>query len=160
MREPEFRISIQELSRSKRKSLSALAQALVFKGIAEALAALQSCRPCFVSCKFLRRANNMKDANAASSWPEFTHDKGELHPENTRIKKEIAAKYGENGLWQSWITTCTKLNETAKGIAVQQTQKIPELHYDEVFSLSEERKATLKATGCFVDSWCSPQRDS
>lgn len=92
----------------------------------------------------------MKNSSEADGWPQFTHDEGELHPDNARIKKDIASTYGEQQLWKSWITTCDKLNELTKVIRDQQTAKIPEIQYDEVFSLSDEKREHLKAVGCFV----------
>lgn len=92
----------------------------------------------------------MKNPGEVAGWPDFVHDEGELHPDNIRIKKEIAAKYGEDALWQSWITTCKKMNNISRDITAQQTAMIPEIQYDDVFQLTEGQKERLKAGGCFV----------
>lgn len=92
----------------------------------------------------------MKNADEASGWPQFTHDEGELHPDNSKAKKSIADRYGEDSLWKSWITTCNKLNDISQEISSKQTSKIPDISYDEALSLSDDKRELLKAAGCFV----------
>lgn len=84
------------------------------------------------------------------AWPEFTHDKGELDPDNVRVKKKIAAEYGEGALRKSWLAVCKKLESLTKEIEEKQTAMIPELTYDDFFALDEVAREKLKDVGCFV----------
>lgn len=92
----------------------------------------------------------MKNASEASGWPQFVREEGELDPENVRVKKDIAAEYGEEALRKSWITTCNALNKITRSIEDKQTSLIPELSYDEAMDMSEAKKDELRSVGCFV----------
>lgn len=84
------------------------------------------------------------------AWPEMTHETGELDPDNARIKREIAAEYGEDSLRRSWLAVCSKLESLTQEIKTKQTEMIPELSYDEFFTLNDSEKERLKNVGCFV----------
>ena len=84
------------------------------------------------------------------SWPEFTKETGERHPDNVLVKKQIAARYGKEALRQSWTKVCQNLERITKNIAGQQSKVIKEIEYSELTGLSEEKKDEIKKTGCFV----------
>ncbi|KAI2607211.1 DUF1479-domain-containing protein [Hypoxylon fragiforme] len=83
-------------------------------------------------------------------WPEMTAETGELNPDNIKIKKEIAAAYGEAALRKSWLAVCERLKGLTDEIAAKRTSIIPELAYDDFFKLGEEEKQRLRDVGCFV----------
>ncbi|KAI1760132.1 DUF1479-domain-containing protein [Hypoxylon sp. FL1150] len=83
-------------------------------------------------------------------WPEMTAETGELDPENIKIKKEIVALYGEAALRKSWLAVCERLKSLTNEIATKRTGVIPELAYDDVFTLSDEEEQRLRDIGCFV----------
>ncbi|KAI1252415.1 hypothetical protein MGN70_006990 [Eutypa lata] len=83
-------------------------------------------------------------------WPEMTPETGELDPENVKIKKEIAAAYGEAALRKSWLAVCDRLKTLTDEIATKRTGVIPELAYDDFFKLGDEEKQRLRDVGCFV----------
>lgn len=84
------------------------------------------------------------------AWPEFTKETGENDPDNVRIKKEILTKYGEAAIRQSWTKVCQNLALRTEEIAKRQSSIIQEIEYTALSTLSEEKKAELKQTGCFV----------
>ena len=95
--------------------------------------------------------NTMPSSNGEwPDWPELTPETGELDPENVKIKKDIAATYGEAALRKSWIAVCDKLKDLTNDITTKGTSVIPELAYDDVFKLSDIEKQRLRDVGCFV----------
>lgn len=86
------------------------------------------------------------------SWPEFTASKGEedLTGELIQYKKNIISIYGEEAIQKSWLEVCKELETITDEIADKGTSAIPEIQYDEMFSMGEVEKQNLKDTGCFV----------
>ncbi|KAJ9131784.1 DUF1479-domain-containing protein [Pleurostoma richardsiae] len=83
-------------------------------------------------------------------WPEHTPETAELQEENIKIKKEIAAEYGEASLRKSWLAVCEKLKALTDELAEKQSSIIREIPYDDFFRLDEEEKQQLRDVGCFV----------
>jgi hypothetical protein len=83
-------------------------------------------------------------------WPEHTPETAELQEENIKIKKEIAAEYGEASLRKSWLAVCEKLKALSDELAEKQSSIIREIPYDDFFRLDEEEKQQLRDVGCFV----------
>lgn len=92
------------------------------------------------------------------AWPEMTYEKGELHLDNVKIKKDIAAEYGEEALRRSWLAVCDRLNTVTQEIKEKQTGMIREVSYDEFFTLSVADKERLKDVGCFVVRGTVPEK--
>lgn len=86
------------------------------------------------------------------AWPEFTAAKGEADPtgEFIQYKKNIVAIYGEEAIRRSWLKVCKELETVTDEIAEKGTLAIPEVQYEDLFTLNPERKEALKNTGCFV----------
>ena len=84
------------------------------------------------------------------AWPEMTYEKGELHPDNVKVKKDIVAEYGEDALRHSWLAVCKRLDSLTEQIKEKQTAMIREVSYDDFFKLSDAEKEELKNVGCFV----------
>ncbi|KAH6667542.1 hypothetical protein B0J14DRAFT_642465 [Halenospora varia] len=86
------------------------------------------------------------------SWPEFTASKGEedLTGELIQYKKNIISIYGKEAIQKSWLEVCKELETITDEIADKGTSAIPEIQYDEMFSMGEVEKQNLKDTGCFV----------
>lgn len=84
------------------------------------------------------------------TWPEYTSDKGEDEERFAQHKKDIAEQYGEDALRQSWLKVCEKLEALTDEIAEKGTSMIPTLSFDEIKTLSPEKRAQLQARGCFV----------
>ncbi|KAI1615027.1 hypothetical protein EDD37DRAFT_398968 [Exophiala viscosa] len=83
-------------------------------------------------------------------WPEFTPTKAEGGDDLIGYKKAIVDKYGKDAIVQSWLKVCKELESVTDNIASQGSAAIPELQFDDLFSLSPEKKTQLKNTGCFV----------
>ncbi|EFX01455.1 hypothetical protein CMQ_6397 [Grosmannia clavigera kw1407] len=80
------------------------------------------------------------------AWPQWA----ELYPDKAKYKQEIAAKYSEAALRQSWLAVCARLEELTAEMAVQQTAGIPELSYDETICPSEAVQERMRKAGCIV----------
>jgi hypothetical protein len=50
----------------------------------------------------------------------------------------------------SWLAVCDRLNAVTRQIKEKQTDMIPEVSYDDFFTLSDAEKDRLKDVGCFV----------
>ncbi|OAP59814.1 hypothetical protein AYL99_04816 [Fonsecaea erecta] len=83
-------------------------------------------------------------------WPEFTAAKAELGDDLVGYKKAIVDKYGKDNIVKSWLKVCKELESVTDRIAEQGTAVIPEVQYDDMFSLTSEKKQALKDVGCFV----------
>ncbi|KIX93494.1 uncharacterized protein Z520_10672 [Fonsecaea multimorphosa CBS 102226] len=83
-------------------------------------------------------------------WPEFTAAKAEPGDDLVGYKKAIVDKYGKDNIVQSWLKVCKELKSVTDRIAEHGTAVIPEIQFDEVFSLTPEKKQGLKDVGCFV----------
>lgn len=83
-------------------------------------------------------------------WPEFTATKAETGDDLVGYKKAIVDKYGKDALVQSWLKVCKELKSVTDRIASQGSAAIPEIRFEDIFSLSAEQKNKLKSTGCFV----------
>lgn len=85
-----------------------------------------------------------------SDWPEFTTAKAETADDLITIKKAIVDRYGEESLVKSWLTVCQALAVVTDEIAQKGSGAIPEVQYDEFFSMSTEQKKEIKDIGCLV----------
>ncbi|EXJ83764.1 hypothetical protein A1O1_07391 [Capronia coronata CBS 617.96] len=94
----------------------------------------------------------MGDAGSETPWPwpEYTREEGELHPDNAKIKKEIAAEYGEENLRRSWIQVCKMLEAVTKEIREKGSSMIREFSYDDFFTMNKADKEEVKRRGCVV----------
>lgn len=84
------------------------------------------------------------------NWPEFTPTKGEDGDDLIEFKKAIVDKYGKDALVKSWLKVCKKLETVTDEIAEKGTSVIPDVQFEDFFSLTPEQKNRLKAIGCFV----------
>jgi ABC-type Fe3+-hydroxamate transport system substrate-binding protein len=84
------------------------------------------------------------------NWPEFTKEKGETGDDLVEYKRAIVSKYGKDSLVRSWLRTCKEFESITENIAAVGSEAIPEVQFDELFTLASERKQELKDTGCFV----------
>ena len=91
-------------------------------------------------------------SEAFTSWPVYTSSKGEDAPREELIqyKKDIVAQYGEEAIKASWLKVCKELETLTDEISEKGTSIIPEVSYEEMLDLSEEKKAELQKRGCFV----------
>lgn len=87
---------------------------------------------------------------AAHLWKEFPQETGETGEELVQYKKDIVAKYGDEGIKKSWIEVCALLEKVTKVIAEKKTSMIPDIKFSEFADLSEERVQKLKEVGCLV----------
>ena len=83
-------------------------------------------------------------------WPEFIKEKGEENDDLLKFKHEIVNEFGEESLRRSWLKVCKELEKITDNLAEKGTSAIPEIPFEELFTLSEERKQNLKDIGCFV----------
>ncbi|EXJ92171.1 hypothetical protein A1O3_00721 [Capronia epimyces CBS 606.96] len=83
-------------------------------------------------------------------WPEFTAAKGEAGDDLVEFKKTIVDKYGEDALVKSWLRVCRELEAVTDEIAERASSMIPEVQFEQFFSLPAEQKKALKEVGCFV----------
>ncbi len=83
-------------------------------------------------------------------WQEFTPAKGEAEDDLVGFKQAIVDKYGKDNLTKSWLKVCKELESVTDEIAEHGTSIIPEVQFDELFSMTPEQKQKLKDVGCFV----------
>lgn len=83
-------------------------------------------------------------------WPEFTASKAETGDDLIAFKKAIVDKYGQDALVESWLKVCKELESVTDNIAELGSSVIPEVSFDDMFTLSPEKKEELKNVGCFV----------
>jgi hypothetical protein len=83
-------------------------------------------------------------------WPEFTAAKGEKADDLIGYKQAIVDKYGKDNIISSWLKVCKQLESVTEDIAAQGTGAVPEVSFDEIFSMAPEKKQTLKDVGCFI----------
>lgn len=83
-------------------------------------------------------------------WPEFVNGKAEPGDDLTQYKKDVAKKFGEENLRRSWLKVCKELEGITDHLAEKGTSAIPEIPYEDLFTLSDERRQQLKDIGCFV----------
>lgn len=85
-------------------------------------------------------------------WPEFTAAKGEADPTGSLIKykQEIVDIYGQENIQKAWLKVCKELETLTGEIADKGTSIIPEVKYEDMLNLSEEKRNELKKRGCFV----------
>ncbi|KAH7417572.1 hypothetical protein BKA64DRAFT_658222 [Cadophora sp. MPI-SDFR-AT-0126] len=91
-------------------------------------------------------------SEAFTSWPVYTSSKGEDAPpeELIQYKKDIVAQYGEEAIKSSWLKVCKELETLTDEISEKGTSIIPEVTYEELLELGEDKKAELQKRGCFV----------
>jgi len=82
-------------------------------------------------------------------WPEYTKEEAELDTDNVRIKKEIAAQYGEDALRRSWNAVCKQLEILAQAIK-DGTSLIHVFSYEDFFKMTDLEKEEIKRRGCMV----------
>jgi hypothetical protein len=83
-------------------------------------------------------------------WPEFTKEKGETGDDLVGYKKAIIAKYGKESLVKSWLRVCKELESITENIAAIGSEAVPEVQFEDLFTLGPEKKQELKDSGCFV----------
>lgn len=83
-------------------------------------------------------------------WPEYTVDKAENGDDLVRFKKIIVDKYGKDSLVRSWIKVCQALATMTDEIAEKGSSVIPEVQFEDFFSLTAEQKQKIKDVGCLV----------
>ena len=83
-------------------------------------------------------------------WPEFVNRKGESEDDLKQYKTDIVKEFGEESLRQSWLKVCKELEGITDHLAEKGTSAIPEIPYEDLLALSDERKQQLKDIGCFV----------
>ncbi|KAJ9614904.1 hypothetical protein H2204_014303 [Knufia peltigerae] len=83
-------------------------------------------------------------------WPEFTPGKAETGDDLIAYKKAIVDQYGQDALVKSWLKVCKELESVTDRIAELGSSAIPEVSFDDMFTLSPEKKEELKNVGCFV----------
>lgn len=83
-------------------------------------------------------------------WPDFTAAKAEPGEDLVGYKTSIVDRYGREALVQSWLRVCKELESVTDHIAEHGTAAIPEVDFEDMFSLTPERKNQLKDVGCFV----------
>lgn len=83
-------------------------------------------------------------------WQEYTQKDGEAGDDLVQYKKDVVAKYGEEGIKKSWLEVCEALKKVTDEIAEKKTGMIPEVQYSDFAGLSDARKQELKDVGCFV----------
>ncbi|KAF7561093.1 hypothetical protein G7046_g3041 [Stylonectria norvegica] len=83
-------------------------------------------------------------------WPEFNPSTAEGGDDLVGYKQAIVEKYGQEALVKSWLKVCKELESVTEKIATGGNSVIPIVEYDDVFSLSSEKKQDLKDVGCFV----------
>lgn len=83
-------------------------------------------------------------------WPEYTEEDAEKGEDLSALKKEIVEQFGADRIRQSWLKTCAELAKCTETLAEKGTSAIPEVQYEDLFTLSDERKKELKEVGGFV----------
>lgn len=83
-------------------------------------------------------------------WPEFTAANAEKGDDLVGFKKAIIHQYGKDNIVKAWLKVCHELESITDDIAQRGTSAIPELEFQDIFSLSSEQKQALKDVGCFV----------
>jgi Protein of unknown function (DUF1479). len=85
-------------------------------------------------------------------WPEFVSS--DVPPEEEEqfktYKKQIVNEYGEENLRKAWLKTCEDLKAITAELSQKGSAVIPELEFNDLQSLSEEKVNELKKIGCFV----------
>ncbi|QKX60558.1 uncharacterized protein TRUGW13939_07703 [Talaromyces rugulosus] len=86
------------------------------------------------------------------SWPEFTVDSEEREKsaDLTTFKTDIINEYGQENLIKSWLKVCSKLEEITKEIREKGNKVIPEITFEDLDQLSEQKKEEYKTVGCFL----------
>ncbi|CZR51284.1 uncharacterized protein PAC_01159 [Phialocephala subalpina] len=86
------------------------------------------------------------------TWPEFTESKGEADPTGSllKYKQEIVSIYGQEAITKAWLKVCKDLETLTEEIAEKGTSIIPEVKYEDMLTLSDEKREELKKRGCFV----------
>lgn len=86
------------------------------------------------------------------SWPEYSSSKGEADPTGSflQYKQEIVSIYGQEAIQKAWLKVCKELESLTEEIADKGTSIIPEVKYEDMLTLSEEKKEELKKRGCFI----------
>lgn len=82
-------------------------------------------------------------------WPEYTIDGAETGKDLVQYKKSIVDKYGQEALTKSWLKTCKELEKVTDHISELGTAFVPVFQFEDLFTLSQERKRELKEAGCF-----------
>lgn len=93
-------------------------------------------------------------------WPEYSQDTGETGSDLLGYKQAIIKEFGEEALTKSWLRTCAELESITTETANAGTNAIPEVDFDELFTLSPERKSALKEVGCFKVKGVIPQKQA
>lgn len=83
------------------------------------------------------------------AWPECTIDDAETGDDLVQYKKLIVDKYGQEALTRSWLKTCEELEALTARVSRLGTAAVPIVQFEDLFTISPERKSELKATGCF-----------
>lgn len=90
-----------------------------------------------------------KLADSWPDWPEFSDKNAETGDDLREYKRQIVEEYGEEALTQSWLKTCKALESITDDIAASGTDYIPEVAFEDLFSLPSAEKQRLKDIGCF-----------
>ncbi|GAD97004.1 hypothetical protein NECHADRAFT_55518 [Paecilomyces variotii No. 5] len=85
-------------------------------------------------------------------WPEFiTSDVSSAEEEEFKeYKRQILKEYGEESIRKAWLKACEDLKAVTSELSERGSSVIPELEFNEVQNLSEEKVKKLKEIGCFV----------
>lgn len=83
-------------------------------------------------------------------WPEFTASTAEGGDDLVGYKQVIIEKYGKDSLIKSWLKVCKELESVTTEISAAGNSIIPDVQYDELFTLGPKEKQKLKDVGCFV----------
>ncbi|KKY20013.1 hypothetical protein UCRPC4_g04278 [Phaeomoniella chlamydospora] len=75
---------------------------------------------------------------------------GEALDDLVLYKKSIAKQFGEENIRRGWLKVCKELETITDNLAAKGTSAIPEVDFEDLFSLPEESKQKLKDIGCFV----------
>lgn len=85
-------------------------------------------------------------------WPEFVSSDvpSEEEEQFKAYKKHIVNEYGEENLRKAWLKTCDDLKTITAELSQKGSAVIPELEFNDLQNLSEEKVNELKKVGCFV----------
>ncbi|KAJ9307886.1 hypothetical protein DTO027B5_5160 [Paecilomyces variotii] len=85
-------------------------------------------------------------------WPEFASS--DVRPEDEEefkeYKRQIIDEYGEENIRKAWLKTCEDLKVITAILSEKGSSVIPELDFNDLQDLSEEKVKELKKIGCFV----------